>query len=78
MNEMKFAAARRCFTHQLTFGAFTVWTQKEVLITTAHVATGALILGTSLLLVLRTRKLFVTPPLAHRVGTVGEAAHEMR
>lgn len=41
---------------QLTLGAFTIWTQKAVIITTAHVATGALILGTSLALALRTRK----------------------
>jgi cytochrome c oxidase assembly protein subunit 15 len=38
---------------QLTLGAFTVWTQKSVWITTAHVATGALVLGSSLLLTLR-------------------------
>ena len=38
---------------QLTLGAFTVWTAKSVIITTAHVANGALILGTSLLLTLR-------------------------
>lgn len=63
---------------QLTLGAFTVWTQKEVLITTAHVATGALILGTSLFLTLRTRKLFVPSSLAQRTGTLGEAAPEMR
>jgi cytochrome c oxidase assembly protein subunit 15 len=39
---------------QLTLGAFTIWTEKSPLITTAHVATGALILGTSFLLTLRT------------------------
>jgi len=38
---------------QLTLGASTVWSGKAVLITTAHVATGALILGTSVLLTLR-------------------------
>jgi cytochrome c oxidase assembly protein subunit 15 len=42
---------------QLTLGAFTVWTQKDVIITTAHVATGALILGTSLFLALRAHHL---------------------
>jgi len=40
-------------TVQLTLGAFTVWTAKSVLPTTAHVATGALILGTSFLLTVR-------------------------
>ena len=62
---------------QLTLGAFTVWTQKDIVITTAHVATGALILGTSLLLALRTSKLFVMQP-AHIVATLSAAAHEMR
>lgn len=38
---------------QLTLGAFTVWSGKAVLITTAHVATGALVLGTSVLLTIR-------------------------
>ncbi len=45
---------------QLTLGAFTIWTQKAVLITTAHVATGALILGTSVVLALRARYLLHT------------------
>lgn len=39
---------------QLALGALTVWTEKAVTPTTAHVATGALVLGTSLLLTLRT------------------------
>ncbi len=38
---------------QIALGAFTVWTAKGVLPTTAHVATGALILGASFLLTLR-------------------------
>jgi len=38
---------------QLTLGASTVWSGKAVLIATAHVATGALVLGTSVLLTLR-------------------------
>ncbi|MDZ7361867.1 MAG: COX15/CtaA family protein [candidate division KSB1 bacterium] len=46
-------------TAQLTLGAFTIWTQKAVLITTAHVATGALILGTSLVLALRAYRLLI-------------------
>jgi cytochrome c oxidase assembly protein subunit 15 len=44
---------------QLTLGAFTIWTQKAVLVTTAHVATGALILGTSLVLALRAYRLLI-------------------
>jgi cytochrome c oxidase assembly protein subunit 15 len=38
---------------QLTLGALTVWTAKAVLPTTAHVLTGALILGTSFVLALQ-------------------------
>lgn len=38
---------------QLSLGAFTIWTGKSPTITTVHVATGALILGTSFLLTLR-------------------------
>ena len=38
---------------QLVLGALTVWTSKAVVPATAHVATGALVLGTSLLLTLR-------------------------
>ena len=62
---------------QLTLGAFTVWTQKDIVITTAHVATGALILGTSLFLTLRTRRLFMTQPV-HIVGRLSEVAHGIR
>src|SRR5207302_9935288 len=38
---------------QVTLGALTVWMAKAVLPTTAHVLTGALILGASFLLTLR-------------------------
>jgi cytochrome c oxidase assembly protein subunit 15 len=38
---------------QLTLGAFTIWTEKEVFVATAHVATGALVLGSSFLLTFR-------------------------
>ena len=38
---------------QVTLGALTVWTAKAVIPTTAHVATGALVLGISVLLSLR-------------------------
>src|SRR6185436_2591018 len=38
---------------QLSLGAITVWTGKAVTPTTAHVLTGALVLGTSFLLTLR-------------------------
>jgi heme a synthase len=38
---------------QITLGALTVWTSKAVIPTTTHVATGALVLSTSVLLTLR-------------------------
>jgi cytochrome c oxidase assembly protein subunit 15 len=39
---------------QITLGAFVIWSGKNPLINTAHVVNGALVLGTSLLLTLRT------------------------
>jgi cytochrome c oxidase assembly protein subunit 15 len=50
---------------QVTLGAFTIWTQKAVIITTAHVATGALILGTSLVLTLRAYRLLIVSERDH-------------
>lgn len=41
---------------QIILAGFTIWTKKAVLPTTAHVATGALMLGTSLVLGLRTHR----------------------
>jgi heme a synthase len=46
-------------TMQLTLGAITVWTAKAVVPTTAHVLTGALVLGTSFLLTLRACAMLV-------------------
>ncbi len=63
---------------QLTLGAFTIWTQKDVLITTAHVATGALILGTSLVLALRAHQLLIVPSRVHDEGEIGEVVQEVR
>jgi cytochrome c oxidase assembly protein subunit 15 len=50
---------------QLTLGASTVWSSKAVLITTAHVATGALVLGTSVLLTLRAWMMIPKPATEH-------------
>ncbi|MGH7814632.1 MAG: COX15/CtaA family protein [Candidatus Binataceae bacterium] len=50
---------------QITLGAFTIWTEREVLITTAHVAVGAAVLATSLALTLRAYQVFGLP---HRAG----------
>jgi heme A synthase len=51
---------------QIALGATTVWTQKSVVPTTLHVLTGALVLATSLVLTLRTRK--HVQPVASRAG----------
>jgi cytochrome c oxidase assembly protein subunit 15 len=61
---------------QLTLGAFTVWTQKDVIITTAHVATGALILGTSLVLALRANRLLAVPERLQFEDRIGEMVQE--
>ena len=45
---------------QITLAAFTIWTRKAVLPTTAHVATGAFILATSLVLALRSYRYRIT------------------
>ncbi len=50
---------------QLTLGAFTIWSQKAVIITTAHVATGALILGTSFALAVRAKLVMKVASIAH-------------
>lgn len=42
---------------QITLGAFTVLSRKEVYLTTAHVATGALLLATSVLVVLHVARM---------------------
>jgi cytochrome c oxidase assembly protein subunit 15 len=44
---------------QISLGAATVWTAKALLPTTAHVLTGALVLGTSFLLTLRAYAMVV-------------------
>ncbi|MBM3227123.1 MAG: heme A synthase [Candidatus Tectomicrobia bacterium] len=51
---------------QLTLGAYTIWSQRAILLMTAHVAVGAAVLATSLALMLRAMRL-VTPP-ARMVG----------
>ena len=45
---------------QIALGAYVVWSEKSVAITSAHVAVGATILATSLLLTLRTWRLVPT------------------
>ncbi len=49
------AAVLVCFLFaQITLGAFVIWSAKDIAINTAHVACGALTLGTSLVLTLRS------------------------
>jgi cytochrome c oxidase assembly protein subunit 15 len=47
---------------QLFLGALTIWTRRAVVPTTAHVATGALLLATSVALAVRVQRLIATTP----------------
>jgi heme a synthase len=51
---------------QLMLGAYTIWTQRAVLPMTAHVAVGAGVLATSLVITLRTYRVFASPSGAQR------------
>lgn len=52
---------------QTTLGALTIWTERAVLPTTAHVAVGAALLATSLILTLRSHRLLrVSVPVVGR------------
>ena len=54
---------------QITLGAWTVWSGRQVAINTAHVATGALLLVTSVVLGLRVhRDRFTDASLSHSAG----------
>ncbi len=46
---------------QITLGGLTIWSQKAVLPTTAHVATGALVLAASLVLTVRAQQYLSVP-----------------
>lgn len=63
---------------QIALGALTVLSKKDVVLTTAHVATGAIVLGLSLALSIASRR---TAPsslsLPERVGVKGERADRM-
>jgi len=62
---------------QLALGAFTVWTQKGVIITTAHVVTGALILGTSLVLALRAHRMLAGVGQTNIEGRISATIQEV-
>ncbi len=53
---------------QLFLGALTVWTGKSVEVATAHVATGALLLGTSVVIVVRSYHLYKLPVNSHSLS----------
>ena len=57
---------------QLTLGALTIWTQRAVIPMTAHVAVGAAVLSTSLILALRTSHLVRSPARMYRRQPVSE------
>ena len=46
---------------QLTLGALTIWTRRAVLPMTAHVAVGAAVLATSVVITLRAARLTAVP-----------------
>lgn len=63
---------------QITLGAFVVITGKQPIVNTLHVANGALVLVTCLVLTLRTFRVRFGTPLANRPGTIAApAAHPM-
>jgi len=53
---------------QLTLGALTIWTRRAVLPMTAHVAVGAAVLATSVVVMLRAARLITVPAGAPRQG----------
>lgn len=53
---------------QITLAAFTIWSKKAMLPTTAHVATGAFILAASLVLTLRAHRQFLSKESEMREG----------
>ena len=55
---------------QATLGAFVIWSGKDPVINTAHVVNGALVLGTSLVLTLRS---FQAAMLGSRVRGIASA-----
>ncbi len=59
---------------QLTLGASIIWTRKAVLPTTAHVAVGAAILATSLVIALRIARRGKTEPVWHSIPSAKRAA----
>ncbi len=62
---------------QITLGGLTIWSQKAVLPTTAHVATGALVLATSLVLTVRAHQYLSVParvPAAEIAATLPGAS----
>ena len=60
---------------QIALGALTVLSRKDVLTTTAHVATGALVLGTSLVLALVSRRVALARHAGGHVVPITVARH---
>jgi cytochrome c oxidase assembly protein subunit 15 len=55
---------------QIFLGVLTVWSGRSIETATAHVATGALLLGTSVLLTLRTYRFYVIPQTAESMSVL--------
>ena len=58
---------------QVLLGAFTIWSQKHYLIASFHLATGALILGTSVLLTLKVFRHYRLASEPNYKGTLDHA-----
>ena len=64
---------------QITLGAMVIWTQRQVHVTSTHVVTGAVLLGVSLVLSVRSRRLIQNPqgfqeePVGRRRPELGKA-----
>jgi cytochrome c oxidase assembly protein subunit 15 len=59
---------------QVLLGALTVWSGKGVQVTTAHVATGALLLATCVFLTVRSYHLYAAPAVVEAGSVVPEGA----
>lgn len=61
---------------QVTLGALIIWTQRQVHVTSTHVVTGAVLLGVSLVLSVRARRL-IEPPESLQEEPISRPHHEL-
>lgn len=63
---------------QVTLGAYVIWTAKQFVVNSAHVATGAMVLGTSLVLTLRAHRARFESGLSHSGVLIGRGPKPTR